>query len=142
MKEPEVITVAMAEKDQYGNLKVTDNLGKEYKIGEKRAHLFELFVEGRAVKITWDNYLNKDYISDAVLFDGKPPEGKQTEHITAGVDKPKMPAPQELGMWWKELGNRIGDGSLAKDYPKSQVKIKTQYYRKMSEITGVSFKEE
>jgi hypothetical protein len=49
--------------------------------------------------------------------------------------------PQEIGMWWKELGNRIGDGSLARDYPQTHIKIKGQYYKKMSEVTGVNFKE-
>ncbi len=43
-------------------------------------------------------------------------------------------------VWWKELGNRIGDGSLEKDYPTKAVKIKHEYYKKMSEVIGVSFK--
>ena len=43
-------------------------------------------------------------------------------------------------VWWKELGNRIGDGSLEKDYPTYAVKIKHEYYKKMSEVIGVSFK--
>ena len=42
-------------------------------------------------------------------------------------------------VWWKELGNRIGDGSIEKDYPNKAVKIKHDYYKKMSEITGVDF---
>ena len=49
-------------------------------------------------------------------------------------------APQERGMWLKELGARIGDGSLAKDFPNSVINIKAQYYRMMSEATGVDFK--
>ncbi len=46
---------------------------------------------------------------------------------------------KEQELWWKELGNRIGDGSLEKDYPKAHVKIRVQYYKKMSEVTGVNF---
>ena len=51
-------------------------------------------------------------------------------------------APQEIGMWWKELGSRIGDGSLDRDYPKSTTHIKGQYYKKLAEVTGVAFKEQ
>ncbi len=47
----------------------------------------------------------------------------------------------EQHVWFKELGARIGDGSLERDYPKSHVKIKVQYYKRMSEITGINFKE-
>ncbi len=72
--------------------------------------------------------------------DGEP-EPIPEEHKAEIAAKASEIAPQELGMWWKELGNRIGDGSLEKDYPKAHVKIRVQYYKKLSEVTGVSFKE-
>ena len=50
------------------------------------------------------------------------------------------PNPQELGMWYKEVGNRIGDGSMERDFPKSHVSNKSQYYKRMSEVTGIDFK--
>ena len=40
----------------------------------------------------------------------------------------------------KELGARIGDGSIDRDFPKSGVSIKSQYYKKVSELTGIDFK--
>ena len=43
-------------------------------------------------------------------------------------------------MWFKELGLRIGDGALDRDYPKVAVAIKTKYYQRMSEVTGIPFK--
>ena len=62
------------------------------------------------------------------------------------LPEPSKPAPaisgEERGMWFKEMGNRIGDGSIEKDFPHSVVAIKGQYYKKMSEITGVHFKKE
>lgn len=64
-------------------------------------------------------------------------EGKVTQADT----KPEY-APQEIGMWWNNLGNRIGDGSLERDFPKMATKIKGHYYQKMSKVTGVSFKEQ
>jgi hypothetical protein len=48
---------------------------------------------------------------------------------------------QEIGMWYNNLGNRIGDGSLERDFPKTHVKIKGQYYKRMSEVLGINFKE-
>ncbi len=85
MKAPTVITVASTAKDTYGSLVVTDTLGGVTKIGNKREHLFSLFGPGRAVKLTWDNYKGKDYVSDAELFDGNPPVENQKEPITAGA---------------------------------------------------------
>lgn len=115
-KEAQVITVAMTEKDTYGNLKVTDNLGNEYKIGGKRSQLFEVFVQGRAVKITWDNYMNKDYISDAEPFN------PETEGTTAGgievasATAPKpTPKATEKPAGQSELKNRSFAVSYAKD---------------------------
>ena len=93
-KAPTVITVDSTKPDHYGNLMVTDSLGNVTKIGDKRAHLFELFVPGRVVKLIWDNYKNKDYVSDAELFDGEPPPEKQIKPITAGV-APKQDTTKE-----------------------------------------------
>ncbi len=139
MKEPQVITVAMAEPDSYGNLKVTDTLGNEYKIGEKRSPLHPLFVQGRAIKLTWANFNKIDYVSGAELFDPTavtPQPQQEPSPKPPGILLAK-PAPQELGMWYKEMGARIGDGSLEKDYPKSFVQIKSQYYKRMFEVTGI-----
>jgi hypothetical protein len=86
------------------------------------------------------NYFN--IVSLELVKDELPPA---QELYTPPPEHPEPPAkstsPQEIGMWWKELGNRIGDSSLERDYPKSHVKIKGQYYKKMSEVTGVNFKE-
>lgn len=91
-KIPEVIIVASREVDTKGNLVVTTTDSNHLKVGPKRAKLFDVFQVARAVKITWAEYRTPegkviDYISDAVLFDGKPPEAKQVEKITAGVEK-------------------------------------------------------
>lgn len=65
---------------------------------------------------------------EEVPFDTPPPE-----------PRPPFISGEERGMWFKELGNRIGDGSIERDYPKAHIKIKGQYYKKMSEVTGVDF---
>lgn len=44
---------------------------------------------------------------------------------------------KEQELWWQELGNRIGDGSLERDYPNSVTSLKSQYYKRMFEVTQV-----
>ncbi|KKN60082.1 hypothetical protein LCGC14_0535510 [marine sediment metagenome] len=44
-------------------------------------------------------------------------------------------------MWFKELGNRIGDNSLERDWPKTHERIANDYYREMAKHTGVKFAE-
>jgi len=144
-KDPQVINVASAELDDYGNLKVTDNLGNEYKVNKKHENLHELFIPGRAVKLIWDNYKGKDYIDNAELFDGKPPLDKQVEPITANAPEKLPPTPrvdprsQEIAehVMIKELGNRVGDGSLERDYPKDGAKIKVWYYNRIFKVLNI-----
>lgn len=68
------------------------------------------------------------------------PEGMPPKEELKGTQPKITPNPQELGMWFKEMGNRIGDGSIERDYPKSHISIKSQYYKRMSEVTGIDFK--
>ena len=94
---------------------------------------------GRAYSFTMGEYMNQPFVKDF----------KAVEKALAEKAETEKPKPQsstreeqiEKSVWWKELGNRIGDGSLERDFPKSQIAIKQQYYKRMSEITGVKFKE-
>ncbi len=85
------------------------------------------------------------FVSDIETVEGNLPEAQtpqvtleQQAEINAAI-KP-APAPQELGMWWKELGEAIRAGNIDVDFPNNAVKIRSQYYKKMSEVTGVNFK--
>lgn len=101
-----------------------------------KANLYPEFAQGVTQVIDWKEGTGnfspsiEGIVGKEEGGETEPPGEPSTEH-----------APQEVGMWWKELGNRIGDGSLERDYPKAHVKIKGQYYKKMSEVTGVFFKE-
>ena len=135
--------------DQYDNFRFKDKGGKDYKVGaknRKQDELAKVVVDNpnRAVKLIFDTVKGKDgkdhdYISGIELLEIQVDGAKITEQQ---APQPKTVAPQELGMWWKELGNRIGDGSIDKDFPKSAVKIKGQYYKQMETITGITFKED
>ena len=146
------IKSATLEAGDYGDyMKVTgvDGNGKEVakNIGEKFKDKWDLLQENATVNIKMVQRDRKWYVDSIEPIKIEIDETKITEQqaaVAAKVEPPvtKPIAPQELGMWWKELGNRIGDGSLDKNYPKNAVRIKAAYYKKMSEVTGVNFKEE
>ena len=67
--------------------------------------------------------------------------------INTPIDQPQPPSKspisgEERGMWWKELGECIRTGELDKAFPNSAIRIKGEYYKKMSEVTNVNFKKE
>lgn len=131
----------------YGDILFHDKAGKEYKISNKRAHLGSEIIEGHAVELGYGNYMNRDYIAEARLVEGALPP-PQPAHIPdeEGATKLKAEvikyAPQEVGMWLKALGDRIGDGSLEKAYPHSHIEIKKQWFEKCWAVTGIKPKKE
>ena len=139
-KPDEVIQVAMTELDTYGNLKVTDIQGNEYKVGEKRSQLHGLFQDGRAVKITWAEYKGKEYISDAELYN----PGGDTEPTPETTEPPKKTpeplrptvAPQARGMLVKETGDMMRAKMLVEIYGKKIASNWITWYR--TEALGIA----
>lgn len=118
-------------------LKVTDKGGKVQNIFDQS--LWNLFVDGCAVKLNLEKTGNWWNVVKAEAVE------LPAEKPTTATGSPPMESffsGEEKGMWWKELGNRIGDGSLDKHFPKNAVYIKSQYYKRMVEVTGIKFKEE
>ncbi len=72
-----VVTPTEGTKNQYGDLEFVDTEGHKHKIGNKRESLFSVIVPGRAVKLGYAVYMNKEYIASAELFDGQPQNPKQ-----------------------------------------------------------------
>jgi len=60
-----VFTVSEATKNEYGDLIVKDTKGNEYKIGNKRPQLFDVFQIGAEVKVGYAVYMQKEYIASA-----------------------------------------------------------------------------
>ena len=148
------IKSATLEAGDYGDyMKVTgvDGNGKEVakNIGEKFKDKWDLLQENATVNIKMVQRDRKWYVDDVEPIKIEVDETKITEQqaaVAAKVEpgivgaRPRVISGEERGMWWKELGNRIGDGSLDKNYPKNAVRIKAAYYKKMSEITGIDFR--
>jgi len=143
----EVITPNAVTEDSYGNISVHTTDDKEVKINKKHESLHDLVRQAsdntRAVKLGYAVYMNKEYVHTAELFDGKPPEARQVEPITAGKDKEilKVPAPQELGMWWKELGEMIRAKDIDLTKPTGKA-LRTAYYAQMFAVLGIKIEKE
>ncbi len=140
-----VIVVGTTELDEYGNMWVTPKGGGErVKIAKKREGLHPLFKQGKAVLLKWETYQNHPYVADAKLVAGElqppqeptilPKDQKIIEEARKEAVK-KEPSGQETGMWWKEVGNRIGDGTI-KSTGVTAVYWKA-YWLQMSNVLGV-----
>jgi len=150
MKEPEIVVLSGETRfDQWENFFFKDNAGKEHKVGaknKKKDEIVKIIVAnpGRAVEIAYDTVTGKegkvfDYIK---LVEIQVDETKITEQQVAPLVAKTAPAPQELGMWWKELGECIRSGVIDKDFPNMATKIKGQYYKQMETVTGIIMKKE
>ena len=92
MKADTNIVVQSTRMDDYGSQFITSTDGDEYKIGEKRAHLHSLAQPGTPLILKWDNYKNKDYVSDVLVNASSPqpnPAAPVTPRPVAAVTPPK-----------------------------------------------------
>lgn len=60
----ETVTVGSKELNQYGDLIFLDTVGNEHKIGKKREQYFGAIQQGRTVKLSYAEYMNKEYIAE------------------------------------------------------------------------------
>ncbi len=142
-----VIVVGVTRTDTYGNLWVTPKGGgDEVKIGSKRSQLHELFEQDKAIMLHWETYKGKAYVSDAKLVEGElpapQPQGKAlpvSRKVNNGANNDGI-APQERGMWYKELGEMLRAGDIDKTTPMGKV-WRSAYYTEMSRVLGISVKE-
>ncbi len=100
-----IIKVKSTTKDTYGNLVVSLTVGEDIRISAKRVNLFDLFQEGRAVKLYWAEYMHKRYVTNAEAIEDtvtKPVEQTQT-----GATKPiSEPSPKSQSMSKEEWAER------------------------------------
>jgi len=115
--EDTIIVVGVTEMDSYGSLWVTPQGGGDrIKIAGKRERLHPLFEQGKAVLLHWETYMNKPYVADAKPVEGElPPPSEPIEEYVKEVTARQGIAPQEKGMWWKEVGENFRTGLFKKD---------------------------
>lgn len=128
---------------EYVKIKGVTTEGRELtkSVFDNLADKWELLTEGALLDFKMQKSGQFWNVVDITPAEMPPPQEPQIP--TSHPDEPHIEkfAPQEIGLWWKELGARISDGALERDWPKSHIRIKQYYYKKMSEVTGVPFKE-
>ncbi len=156
--------VDVTNQNDYGDLIVDSKGGMQYKISNKRAHLFGIFKPGAEVVVGYASYMNKDYIAVAHLasqfpagntveeeFPPKTTVAESDKHVSpifGGVstneNKEAIQAkvqPQERGMWWKELGEMLRAGEIDKTKPFGKA-LRTAYYAEMFRVLGLDIRKE
>jgi len=124
--DQKVVIPATRELNNYGDLIFTDGDGSQYKIGNKREHLFENIIEGQAVELYYAVYMDKKYICGAKLVDGALPPPKSDKAVLPEhqkeIDRAQEPPkkernPQEVGLAYKILSELYVHGFIDEDKP-------------------------
>ena len=149
IKETQII-VESVRLDDYGNLWVLDKNGDETKIAQKRSHLFPIFQPERGVNLYWAKYMDKLYVAEAqplgdmISAPAEKPtlttETPDQAEIDASVGKARQVAPQERGMFWKELGEMLRAGDIDKDSPHYKT-LRKAYYAEMFSVLGIKIEQ-
>lgn len=143
MSDNMIITVKSTRLDGFGDMWVTHEGGDdEVKIARKRSHLQELFLPGRAVMLHYEKYKGWDYVVDAKLVEKELPKTPVPQKEQASNEKPSTPhAPQELGMWWKEVGEGLRTGLIDPTTPMGKA-LYDFYFAQMFSVLSITVEEE
>ena len=130
--------------------KVITIQSSEQKSGKKEGNIYLEVIDHESERFScWEQELWNDLGTNATVKISYEKKGIfkniiAVELVKEGIDKiaptPKeFHEPQEIGMWCKELGEFIRSGQLEKDFPKSYVRIKSEYYKRMSDAIDIDF---
>ncbi len=142
----QIVTVGHTELNQYGDMSVSakDENGNDinFKVAVKRKQLHSMFQQGQAVILDWQTFKDKDYVADASPVASELPPVKKPPTDSVPPRAEEVISGQERGMCLKEVGECIRSGQIEKDFPKSYTRIKTDYYKRVSKGSGISFWEQ
>ncbi len=96
-----VVTIANKNLNTYGDLIFTDAAGTEYKLGKKREKYFGAIQPGKTVKLSYAEYMQKEYIAEVALAEPTQPLQKKYNPTTPPVQG------AEKGMLIKEIGDNF-----------------------------------
>ena len=144
--DQKVVIPATRELNNYGDLIFTDGDGHQHKMGNKREHLFDSIIIGKAVELYYAVYMDKKYICGAKLVDGALPPPKSDKKVlpehqkeidrAQGARDSDVIAPQEIGMWFKEVGELYRLGLISKNTPEG-LALMTIYFARMKRALGL-----
>ncbi|MCJ7828673.1 MAG: hypothetical protein MUP81_02900 [Dehalococcoidia bacterium] len=140
----EIVIPVDRNENGYGDILFHDKAGKEYKIGNKRAHLGSEIIEGHAVELGYSNYTDKNhidhiYIAEARLVESAlPPPVKAHTPDEEGAAKlkaevkPETPhtiSGQEIGRCWNAIDALYIGGKLATLFGVENAEAILKFYR-------------
>lgn len=153
----ESIVVSTVTTDKFGNLNFTDTANNTYRISSKRVLYFkDTIISGKQVELDYAmSSFGKEYIYSAREIKAEqkvvtPPAEKKVVDAEIKEDNlprvgwpgetpmrrsttiKEQPSGQEIGMWWKELGEMIRAGKAPED-------MTPYYWREMLEVLGIDF---
>ena len=120
----ETFTVSETNKDDYGNLTGKTSDGKVFKVGAKREGLFGFFEAGKAVKVGYAVYMDKEYIAVA---------SQATTETTPSAPQPKIEPPKEV----KDLGSKVAETLTRFNAEDVKVRTMTLAYAKDLAVAGI-----
>lgn len=132
----EIIVVDHANLDQDGNLIVVDKDKKSHKVNQRHSSLHPVFQPGMAIELGYGSYMNREFIHTAIQVKKELPDIPKPE---VKHDTKSEPVPQELGMWWKELGECLRkDGFFTPDV---QTSLKRVFLSHMYSTLNISIED-
>ncbi len=145
----DIVVIDEVGENEYGALTWTDKAGKEYKVKQERRKYFdEIIKPNLAVELRFSEYKGNEYVYSAKLVSDlmPPPPSEALEHKIE-ASKKETPsellkqaiAPQEKGLWIKELGEMIRSNTFKKDTELGKV-ARAFYLAEMSRVLGFSSK--
>ena len=129
-----IIVVDLAEKNQYGDLIVTDKDGKKYKVSKKRERLYPLFAHDTAVELSYAVYNEIEYIADAILVGEMIESGKPAE--TGGVGVPTL---EESKQEAEKIIKRNADKMTKEDWSEKDKTTRKSIERQVSLKAATEF---
>lgn len=141
--------VTIVEDDGYGQQTwkmVTLGTGEILKVKSGRDGVLKakwgLLQEGVAIKFTMKDFIDKDKIAHPYVQDIETVEDELPEPVKRTTTPvPSVIAPQERGMWWKQLGDDLRSGHIDKETHMGKV-IRLRYFAEMFRVLDIDIKEE
>lgn len=137
---PVIIVIDKIEDDiDYNNKpykKVTDKEGNEWKVkqgrGGKLKDKWDILKEDLAYELSIDKYEGKDFVADFELVKDE----LKVEAAKEVAGKAPGFAAQEIGMWYKEVGEMIRAGMIKYDKPEDKA-LMLAYKTRMLDVLGI-----
>ncbi len=127
----------ISEDDSYFHFASQD--GTTYRIKKNRVSAIELIKNnlGKAVRLNYGSYMETEYIHAVDLVADELPDAvKPAIDMNPPQAHPVQPSGQEVGMWWKQLGDDLRSGHIDKSMPQGKL-LRAAYFAQMFSVLNI-----